>query len=108
MTGVEVEWSVDGRNFRLGGGQFGSNVEEGFGEYIGLCPQPIPNQVAARWKTYDGKQHTRCIEVASHVPDIEHFTGTIVFKFYDDDVVVVPVPRWLEIRNSRLGKTTVP
>src|SRR6185437_12004114 len=108
MSGVEIRWTVKGEEVLQQAGYLPSCVEGCFGANFDLSPQPIPDKVMARWKTQDGNEHRRTVEVAMHVPDVEHFAGTIVFKFYDDDVSIVAIPHWLERRNSRLGKTTVP
>ena len=62
----------------------------------------------ATWKTADGKTHEQKVEVASRVPDIKNFTGSIVFKFTEDGVTIVPIHQALKDRNERLGKTTIP
>ena len=108
MTDVGIRWNANGKEVRQEVAFFGSCVENGSGPYFDLCPEPIPETVMARWRTEDGNKHAKSVPVASRIPDIQSFTGDVVFKFYDDDVAIVPVPRWLEDRNSRLGKSTVP
>ncbi|HET6246610.1 MAG TPA: hypothetical protein VFE47_02840 [Tepidisphaeraceae bacterium] len=79
-----------------------------FGRYYNYAPLPIPAIVDLEWKSSDGQQHAKRIEVDRLLPQKWRFSGTICLKFFDSDVCVIPVPRWMEERNQRLGKATVP
>jgi hypothetical protein len=79
-----------------------------FGNFYDYAPARIPLFVEADWKGADGLQHHKNIDMNHEMPDKSQFAGTVFFKFFDNDVCVVPVPEWLEQRNERLGKATVP
>jgi hypothetical protein len=105
---VGIQWDNNELPVHQEIGRLDSCVEEGTGPNFGFSPEPIPKSVTAHWQTSDGKEHSKIVEVSAHVPDLKHFSGKIVFKFLEDDVEVVPVPQWLEDRNARLGKSTIP
>ena len=71
-------------------------------------PEPIPDKVRATWITQDWKTHERTVEVASHVPDVVHFEGSICYRFADGGVSVIPVTYIRQEQNVREGKPAVP
>jgi len=108
MRNVSICWNVNGEEVRQEAGYLPSCLENNAAAIFGLSPEPIPQTVMARWRIEGENEHEKIVPVASRIPNIQSFTGDIVFKFHEDDVVIVPVPKWLEDRNSRLGKYTVP
>lgn len=59
-------------------------------ESIGF--DPIPETVTVTWKTADGERHRQEARVASAIPDLAHFSGTVYFIFVNDGTVkVVPI-----------------
>ncbi|MDB5291998.1 MAG: hypothetical protein JWL69_3239 [Phycisphaerales bacterium] len=101
----EIEWMVDGRHFHDGGGLL---YPGGRGKTSSFAPDPIPVSVHVTWKTSDGQTHEQNVEVASHVPDLPHFTGVIWFNFTDEGVQVVPRSKAEQLRLLSEGKPPVP
>jgi len=108
ISDVTITWSTDGEHYRQGGNGMGPNRGGDLGISWAFSPHPIPEKVLAHWITSDGKVHEKVVEVAAHVQDPECFTGSIVYKFYDDDVVIEPMSSAVQDRNQMLGKGTVP
>jgi len=108
MSDVTITWTTDGEHYRQGGNLMSPNRGGSMGISWAFSPHPIPEKVLAHWVTSDGKVHEKIVEVARHIPDPECFTGAIVYKFYDDDVVIEPMGSAVQDRNHMLGKGTVP
>ena len=47
--------------------------------------EPIPPMVTVSWKTPDDQRHQIALEVASQIPDLEQFSGTIYFVYLGPD-----------------------
>jgi hypothetical protein len=108
LTGVHITWVADGVPYRVGAGILGPG---GTGKVSHFAPDPIPPRVTVWWRTADGEEHSRELEVASRVPDLKTFTGTIWFKFTAEaagGVEVVPMSEDDKLERIRQKRNIVP
>ncbi len=83
---VQITWTANGENFRQRAGIVSPGVNSS--ATMAFSPDPIPDRVLATWRTADGKTHEQIVEVASRIPDIQHFTGSVIYLFTNDGVTV--------------------
>ncbi len=72
-------------------------------------PQRIPDEVILRWRISKGATHQQTISLAGIVPDMDHFKGTVWFR-YERDSMWHPVA-WSEeqmIQSLSKGKGYAP
>jgi hypothetical protein len=86
LNGVRVEWMSNGSSCIARAGilppvQPGDVPARGGGKRSSGQPDPIPSHVTLYWTSADGRQHECEMAVASMVPDLVHFSGTIWFEF---------------------------
>jgi hypothetical protein len=96
LDDVYVEWPINGEKYMTSAGVLNTGAQAANNEE----PGPIPGTVTLHWKTPDGKDHSKELEVAKKVPDIDRFSGTVWFKFQGDDVIVIttgPDEPWLKL-----------
>ena len=79
INDVQISWSANGEDFRQRAGIVSQGPDSS--KVMGFSPDPIPDKVLATWRSGNGERHEQVIDVASHIPDIKHFTGSIVYKF---------------------------
>lgn len=58
-----------------------------------LIEEPVPEIARVTWKSADGTEHRREVEVLDHMPD--GFEGKILFEIGDGDEVRVRFQPWL-------------
>ena len=110
LTGVHVTWVADGVPYRVGAGILIPTAKA----VSHFAPDPIPPRVTVWWRTPDGEDgedgegHSREVEVASKVPDLRSFTGTVWFKFTADGVEVVPMSEAEKLERAKQRRRVVP
>ncbi|HET6246609.1 MAG TPA: hypothetical protein VFE47_02835 [Tepidisphaeraceae bacterium] len=108
MTAVKIDWDSNGRHFTQ---QLG-RVPPAVYHYVGVsaveAPYPIPDEVIVTWKTKDGTLRHQTVKVASRIPDIDRFKGSIFYQFSTDGVVIIPRSYAYQERNVAQGKAAVP
>ena len=99
LRDVQIDYEVDHKPYRLGGGLMVPTAVAS----IEFAPDPIPERVTLSWRTPDGELHHQELAVASRVPDLKHFSGTLYFCISQDGLRVVPVTYDEEHRNAVRG-----
>lgn len=88
INNIGLDWSVDGVAFHDGTGGLAARGSGQNSE----APDPIPPKATLSWETTDGQKHRQELEVASRVPDLANFSGTVWFKIMPDGSVrLVPL-----------------
>ncbi len=108
VSGVHVFWEANGQKFMQEPDDIPVAKYDYVGESMVTAPLPIPEKVRVTWKTADGTPHEQTVAVASRIPDIDHFRGSIFYKFTDQGVMVVPYTYEYQERNVKQGKAAVP
>ncbi|MDB5330320.1 MAG: hypothetical protein JWP03_1471 [Phycisphaerales bacterium] len=84
---VKLDWTADGMDLHDGAGFLSPSPDAT--KESNEAPDPIPPKATLSWLTADGQKHKQELEVASRVPDIAHFSGTVWFKITPDQSVRV-------------------
>ena len=69
---------------------------------------PIPEVGTITWDSLDGTKHQQQVVIAKNVPDIEHFKGTIFFRFDGKEWQVRPMTDAEERQRAIDGRPLVP
>ena len=69
---------------------------------------PIPEVGTITWESLDGTKHQQQVVIAKNVPDIEHFKGTIFFRFDGKEWQVRPMTDAEERQRAIDGRPLVP
>jgi hypothetical protein len=87
-----LAYSARGVNiaFPLGGIRQTSDRNSLEGATVFYGPDPIPDNLIVKWTTHDGVKRQRDLAVASHIPDIKTWAGTIWLRFDYDTVECIP------------------
>jgi hypothetical protein len=78
------------------------------GKVSDFQPDPIPDCVELTWKTQDGAGHSQHLAMASKIPDIAHFTGTIYLKYVGPGWKVMPLSEAEMTRRADAGGPLIP
>ena len=87
LSRVGATWTANGKTLRESAGIL---VPTGYKEF-NEEPDPIPGRAEVSWRTPDGRDHQQQVEVASRIPNLAAFSGTIFFKITDGGVQLVPL-----------------
>lgn len=105
---VRLSWEANGQKFEREARQVSPAVYHFIGMSMASNPEPIPDRVVVSWMTGDGKTHEQTVDVASRIPDMEHFRGSIFYRFDGRGVTVGPYTYEYQERNVKHGKPAVP
>jgi len=105
---VRIMWRANDRIVVQTPGNIDPAMYHYVGQSMAAAPLPIPEIVSVSWKTADGNAHEQTVKVASQIPDIEHFDGSIFYKFTAEGVVIVPRSYAEQVKNVKEDKAAVP
>ena len=105
---VRITWQANGKTVVQSPGDIDPATYHYVGQSMAAAPLPIPEIVSVSWKTADGKAHEQTVNVASRIPDIKHFDGSIFYKFSAEGVAIVPRSYAEQEKNVKADKAAVP